>query len=281
MSPPSPPLLENWLPTPARSGSHCRGKWRQMRLVQYLRSQLLCTCIGFHTCFESGDNACNLLILPIEGEKSRQNWTGLLCAWQCVGGREDQLPGCTQLNSVWERRWRKKGLLKLPRGEQIGQHKPCGILSLAFCRLAISKICLKTGKWAFNIHWEDDRHFRIGRAGGCGHSSFWWWPFLQVPLLCIVKLGLCPWLLWERTKDQDCTCNFVLCLFLLKTPIYFSRFVGVALSLLCGEVSTKVAFFKSTQKKCIFDASIFLERQVHRFPNLLSVPSLMGLTGKK
>ena len=69
--------------------------------------------------------------------------------------------------------------------------------------------------------------------------------------------------------------------FVEKKTIYFSRFAGVALSLLCGEVSTKVAFFKSTQKKCIFDASIFLEHQVHRFPNLLSVPSLMGLTGKK
>ena len=59
---------------------------------------------------------------------------------------------------------------------------------------------------------------------------------------------------------------FQVCWGCFVTPVWWSLHQGSIQSL--------------TQEECI-NRSIFLERQVHQFLNLLSAPSLMGLTGKK
>ena len=68
-------------------------------------------------------------------------------------------------------------------------------------------------------------------------------------------------------------------------PISFHSFVGVALSLLCGEGSPKVKFsWSSSLHRFSTDFQSFhpnplLERRVHHFQHLPSALSLMGLTG--
>ena len=70
-------LLENWLPTPARSGSHCRGKWRQAASVSENLASLYKVQIPFQSVNSSK------LIQPAQ-ERNRVDW--FVVRLMCVGG---------------------------------------------------------------------------------------------------------------------------------------------------------------------------------------------------
>ena len=105
----SPPLLENWLPTPARSGSHCRGKWRQAASVSENLASLYKVQIPFQSVNSSK------LIQPAQ----ERNRIGLVCCapHMCGRGSSWQALGAT---SVGEPVTQEGSLTLLSvRGEQI------------------------------------------------------------------------------------------------------------------------------------------------------------------
>ena len=93
---PSPSLLENWLPTPARSGSHCRGKWRQAASVSENLASLYKVQIPFQSVNSSK------LIQPAQ----ERNRIGLVCCAPHVCGRVEQLAssGCNQCGRAGDAR---------------------------------------------------------------------------------------------------------------------------------------------------------------------------------
>ena len=109
-----PSLLENWLPTPARSGSHCRGKWRQAASVSENLASLYKVQIPFQSVKSSK------LIQPAQ----ERNRIGLVCCAPHVCGRSGgwsswQALGAT---SVGEPVTQEGSLTLLSvRGEQAGQ----------------------------------------------------------------------------------------------------------------------------------------------------------------
>ena len=90
---PSPrfPLLENWLPIHARSGSQCGESGDNCSWFNS-RDRTLSYMCTFFTCIVQ----CHLYHCSthFKGEKSRQSWTGLLCAW-CVWVGVERGRGCT------------------------------------------------------------------------------------------------------------------------------------------------------------------------------------------
>ena len=89
-------LLENWLPTPARSGSHCRGKWRQAASVSENLASLYKVQIPFQSVNSSK------LIQPAQ----ERNRIGLVCCAPHVCGRVEQLAssGCNQCGRAGDAR---------------------------------------------------------------------------------------------------------------------------------------------------------------------------------